>query len=177
MRSCTAPAIDGPDDSPQCRHGVHQTASAAGQARARRARPAAVRGLAAGARLFATELCAFLYGPGSPQRKFKDWLEALADLPAPRSPVMTWPIATVFGFIARPERHLFFKPKVTQRAARAYAFDLHYASRPSWEGYQQLLTFAAVIRRDLDRRAHFKARDMIDVQSFIWVQGADEYGS
>jgi hypothetical protein len=132
---------------------------------------------AAGARLFATELHAFLYGPGSAQRKFKDWLEALADLPAQRSPVMTWPIATVFGFIARPERHLFFKPKVTQRAARAYAFDLHDASRPSWEGYQQLLTFAAVIRRDLDRRPRFKARDMIDVQSFIWVQGADEYGS
>lgn len=132
---------------------------------------------AAGARLFATELYAYLYGPGSMQRKFKDWLEALADLPAPRSPVMTWPIATVFGFIARPERHLFFKPRVSQRAARAYAFDLHYESLPSWAGYQQLLTFAAVIRRDLDRRQHFKARDMIDVQSFIWVQGADEYGA
>ena len=132
---------------------------------------------AAGARLFATELYALLYAPGSTQRKFKDWLEALADLPAPRSPVMTWPIATVFGFIARPERHLFFKPRVTQRAARAYAFDLHYEPRPSWAGYHQLLSFAAVIRRDLDRRPHFKARDMIDLQSFIWVQGADEYGS
>ena len=132
---------------------------------------------AAGARLFATELYAFLYGPGSAQRRFKDWLEALADLPVPGSPVSTWPIATVFGFIARPERHLFFKPRVTQRAARAYAFDLHYESRPSWEGYQQLLTFAALIRRDLDRRPHFKAKDMIDVQSFIWVQGAEEYGN
>ena len=130
----------------------------------------------AGARLFATELYAFLYGPGSAQRKFNDWLEALRDLPQPGSPVLTWPIATVFGFIARPEKHLFFKPRVTQRAARAYAFDLHYEPRPGWAGYQQLLTFAAVIRRDLDRHHGFRARDFIDLQSFIWVQGADEYG-
>jgi hypothetical protein len=39
-----------------------------------------------------------------------------------------------------------------------------------------LLTFAAVIRRDLERRPGFKARDLIDIQSFIWVQGAEEYG-
>ncbi|MGE4241325.1 hypothetical protein [Ramlibacter sp.] len=132
---------------------------------------------AAGARLFATELYAFLHGPGSMRSKFSDWLEALADLPSPGSPVLTWPVATVFGFIARPERHLFFKPRVTQRAARAYAFDLAYSPRPSWTGYENLQTFAAVIRRDLDRRPCFKARDMIDLQSFIWVQGADEYGS
>jgi hypothetical protein len=131
----------------------------------------------AGARLFATELYAFLHGPGSQQRKFNDWLEALHDLPRPGSPVLTWPMATVFGFIARPEKHLFFKPRVTQRAAKAYAFDLHYESTPSWAGYQQLLTFAHVIRRDLDRRHGFKARDYIDLQSFIWVQGADEYST
>lgn len=130
---------------------------------------------AAGARLFATELYAFLHGPGSAQRKFNDWLEALADLPQPRSPVLTWPVATVFGFMARPQRHLFFKPRVTQRAARAYAFDLGYAARPSWAGYQQLMTFAAVVQRDLERRPHFRPRDMIDLQSFIWVQGAPEY--
>ena len=130
----------------------------------------------AGARLFATELYGFLYGPGSPQRRFSDWVEALGDLPQRRSRVLSWPTATVFGFIARPDRHLFFKPRVTRRAAQAYAFDLGYRSKPDWAGYQQLLTFAAVIRRDLERRPGFKARDLIDIQSFIWVQGAQEYG-
>jgi len=38
-----------------------------------------------------------------------------------------------------------------------------------------LLTFAAIMRRDLDKKPGFKARDMIDLQSFIWVQGAQEY--
>jgi hypothetical protein len=41
--------------------------------------------------------------------------------------------------------------------------------------YHGLQTFGAIIRRDLDRRPGLRARDMIDVQSFIWVQGADEY--
>lgn len=129
----------------------------------------------AGARLFATELYAFLYGPGATQRKFNDWLEALADLPQTRSPVLTWPVATVFGFIARPDRHLLLKPRVTRKAAQAYGYALAYRPKPSWEGYKDLLTFAGVVRRDLDRKAGFKARDMIDLQAFMWVQGAPEY--
>jgi hypothetical protein len=129
----------------------------------------------AGARLFASELYAFLYGHGSPQRRFNDWLEALADLPRPRSPVLTWPVATVFGFIARPDRHLFFKPRATRKAAHQYGYALGYNSQPAWRQYQDLLTFASVLRRDLDRKPGFKARDMIDLQSFMWVQGAPEY--
>jgi len=129
----------------------------------------------AGARLFATELYAFLWGRGSPHRKFDDWVQAVADLPRRQTRVLTWPLITVFGFIARPDRHLFLKPMVTRKAAQAYGFDFQYSSQPSWPVYQSLLTFAAIIRRDLDRKPGFKARDMIDVQSFIWVQGSEEY--
>jgi len=129
----------------------------------------------AGARLFATELNAFLYGHGSPQRRFADWLEALADLPRPGSRLLTWPVATVFGFIARPDRHLLFKPRATRKAARLYGYALDPSPTPSWAAYLDLLTFAAVLRRDLDRRPGFRARDMIDLQSFMWVQGAPEY--
>jgi hypothetical protein len=129
----------------------------------------------AGARLFATELYAFLWGRGSPQRRFQDWVQAVADLPRRQTRVLTWPLVTVFGFIARPDRHLFLKPRVTRKAARAYGFDFEYESKPSWAGYRSLLTFAAILRRDLDRKPGFKARDMIDVQSFIWVQGSEEY--
>jgi hypothetical protein len=137
---------------------------------------------AAGARLFATELYAFLWGRGSPQRKFEDWVQAVADLPRRQTRVLTWPLVTVFGYIARPDKHLFLKPMVTRKAAQAYGFaaqaygfDFDYQSRPSWPVYQNLLTFAAIIRRDLDRKPGFKARDMIDIQSFIWVQGSEEY--
>ena len=127
------------------------------------------------ARLFATALYAFLYGRGSPQRKFEAWLEALVALPRRRSRVLAWPLVTVFGQIARPDAHLFLKPMVTRKAARAYGYDFEYDSSPSWEVYRGLQTFAAILRRDLDRKPGFRARDMIDIQSFIWVLGSAEY--
>jgi len=129
----------------------------------------------AGARLFATELYAFLWGRGTQQRKFEDWVQAVAELPRPRARLLTWPVVTVFGFLARPDRHLFLKPMVTRRAARRYGFDLEYASEPCWPVYRSLLTFAAIVRRDLERKPGFQPRDMIDLQSFIWVQGSSEY--
>lgn len=129
----------------------------------------------AGARLFATELYGFLWSRGSPQRKFEDWAQALSELPARQTRLLTWPVATVFGFLARPDRHLFLKPRVTRRAAHEYGYDFQYDPQPSWPVYHSLLTFAAIIRRDLDKRPGFRARDMIDLQSFIWVQGSNEY--
>ncbi len=129
----------------------------------------------AGARLFATELYALLWGRGSPHRRFDDWVQAMSELPRREARVVTWPLATVFGFLARPDRHLFLKPRATRKAAHDYGFNFEYATQPSWEVYRSLLTFAAILRRDLDKRPGFKARDMIDVQSFIWVLGAPEY--
>ena len=102
-------------------------------------------------------------------------MQAVADLPRRQTRVLTWPLVTVFGFIARPDKHLFLKPMVTRKAAQGYGYDFTYRPQPSWDVYQSLLTFAAIIRRDLDRKPGFKARDMIDVQSFIWVQGSEEY--
>jgi hypothetical protein len=45
-------------------------------------------------------------------------------------------------------------------------------SRPAWPTYRSLLDFGETIRRDL---RDWRPRDMIDIQSFIWVQGSDEY--
>lgn len=125
-----------------------------------------------GARIFAESLYDFLHGAGKPKQKFERWVEAVASLPKKQSRVLTHPIVTVFGFIAQPKKHIFLKPKVTQAAARAYGFDFQYRSKPSWETYASLLEFAETIRRDL---ADLNPRDMIDVQSFIWVLGSDEY--
>ena len=126
----------------------------------------------AGARLFATELYQFLHGTGNEEGKFERWREAVSSLPRKQTRVLTWPIVTVFGFLAQPGRHIFLKPNVTRGAADKYGFDFQYESRPSWETYASLLEFASVCRQDLH---DLKPRDMIDLQSFIWVQGSDEY--
>src|SRR5438045_4149802 len=85
-----------------------------------------------GARLFATELYAFLWARGAPLRKFQDWVQAVSELPRRDAPVFTWPIVTVFGFLARPDRHVLLKPMVTRRAAHAYGYDFQYRPQPSW---------------------------------------------
>jgi hypothetical protein len=126
----------------------------------------------AGARLFAEGLYDFAYGKGKPDGKFKKWVEVVARLPRKQTRVLTWPVVTVFGFIARPDEHIFLKPKVTRAAAAEYDYDFRYESRPAWEVYASLLDFARTVRDDL---ANLKPRDLIDIQSFLWVLGSDEY--
>jgi hypothetical protein len=125
-----------------------------------------------GARTFAEGLFDLLHGAASDEKRFERWIDCVAALPRKQTRVLTWPVVTVFGFIAQPRTHMFLKPLVSRRAAREYGFDLLYRSRPSWETYASMLEFAATIRRDL---RGLRPRDMIDLQSFIWVQGSDEY--
>lgn len=125
-----------------------------------------------GARTFSDGLYRLLHGRGSDEARFTGWIEAVGALPRRQTRVLTWPLVTVFGFIAQPERHMFLKPNVTRRAAALYGFELEYRSRPSWEIYACLLAFAKQIRED---QRPLRPRDMIDIQSFIWVQGSDEY--
>ena len=127
---------------------------------------------AVGAGIFAQGLYEFLYGRGSAKAKFERWCAAVEALPRKQTRVLTWPLVTVFGFIAQPELHFFLKPNVTRIAAREYGFEFAYQSRPAWGTYAGLLEFADLVRRDLGDLA---PRDMIDIQSFLWVQGSDEY--
>ena len=127
---------------------------------------------AAGAKAFAEGLYDFLYGTHALEHRFMQWVEVVSGLPRRQTRVLTWPLVTVFGFIAQPDTHIFLKPMVTRAAARSYGFELQYASRPNWHTYASLLELAARVRTD---QRKLKPRDMIDIQSFIWVQGSDEY--
>ena len=95
-----------------------------------------------GARIFSEGLCDFLHGRGTDQDRFERWVDAVGRLPRRQTRVLTWPLVTVFGFIAQPDRHLFLKPNVTRRAANMYGFELIYRSKPSWDVYACLLAFA-----------------------------------
>ena len=125
-----------------------------------------------GSRLFADGLQEFLHGAGGMQRRFERWCAVVEQLPRRQTRVLTWPVVTVFGFLAQPDRHMFLKPNVTRAAARAYGFEFTYTSRPSWPTYASLLAFAERVCRD-QRDLH--PADLIDAQGFIWVQGSDEY--
>jgi hypothetical protein len=125
-----------------------------------------------GAKIFATGLFAFLYGRGSIQSRFEAWTDALGALPRKQTRVLTWPVATVFGFIAQPDRHIFVKPNVMRRAAEALRLDFEYTPRPNWRTYASALALANTLKHKL---SELHPKDMIDIQSFLWVQGSDEY--
>ena len=125
-----------------------------------------------GARAFAEGLYEWLYGRGSDEERFEAWVETVGALPRRQTRVLTWPIVTIFGMIAEPEKHIFVKPMVTRAAAAAYGCEFRYTSRPSWGTYVSMLEFAEQVRED---QTDLAPRDMIDLQSFIWVQGSDEY--
>ncbi|HET6723059.1 MAG TPA: hypothetical protein VFH07_09930 [Chitinophagaceae bacterium] len=125
-----------------------------------------------GAKQFACGLFQYLYTTGSLQQRFENFVEGIGQLPRKQTRVLTWPLITVFSFLAQPENHIFLKPKVTQRAAEKYKFDFDYISPPNWDTYESLLVFAEQIRSDTKL---LRPRDFIDLQSFIWVIGSDEY--
>jgi hypothetical protein len=126
----------------------------------------------AGAKAFALALFDLLHGTDPMEVRFTNWVEAIAGLPRRKTRVLTWPLVTVFGFIAQPNTHFFLKPTVTREAARRYGAELPYGSRPSWPLYRDLLAFVRRVRTDI---GDMRPRDMIDMQSFLWVQGSDEY--
>jgi len=125
-----------------------------------------------GAEQFASGLFDYLYSGDHLRQRFENFMQVISHLPRKQTRVLTWPLLTVFGFVAEPEKHIFLKPKVTQKAAEKYRFDFDYISPPNWETYESLLAFAGQIRSDTK---NLHPRDHIDLQSFIWVMGSDEY--
>jgi len=126
-----------------------------------------------GARSFSNGLYNYIYGEDPLEARFEKFASTLSLLPRKQTRVRTWPLQTVFGFIANPKEHIFLKPRVTQLAAEAWGYDLKYASRPNWETYKSLLDFTKEIKKEIKP---MKPKDMIDLQSFIFVIGWEGYG-
>jgi hypothetical protein len=127
----------------------------------------------AAAEYFVRGLNAWLYGTESHASRFAAWCEVIESLPRRQTRVSSWPVVTVFGFIAHPTREMFVKPNTIRAAAQALGFAIPYASRPNWGTYASVLRLAQHSQKAL---AGLKPRDWIDIQSFLWVQGSDEYG-
>lgn len=100
---------------------------------------------------------------------FTKYLTAVGAMPARGAQrAATWPVATIFPFLASPERHLFVKPRAAQAAAERLKLDLQYAAELNWATYSRALQLASGLKAQL---AEHGCRDFIDVQSFISVTG------
>lgn len=105
---------------------------------------------------------------------FAALVDAIEDLPMPPEGrrVLSWPVATLIPFLAKPETHMFLKPMQTRKTADAYMFDLLYTPRPNWSTYERLRQLSRTILEDI---RPFGAKDMVDVQSFMWVVNGAPY--
>ena len=109
---------------------------------------------------FATALFALLHGESSPESSFNTYAGVLEKLGAAK-----WPIATYFQFIVYPDRYMFLKPVITQKAADISGFEINYRSELNWRTYNSVMKFAKYLRSELN---DLKPRDMIDVHSFMF---------
>ena len=85
----------------------------------------------------------------------------------------TWPVVTLFPFIADPTRHMFVKPEATKVAAARLGIELNYKSIPNVVTYGRVMELT---QRLLDDLKDLRPADLIDIQSFIWVTHSDGYG-
>jgi len=63
---------------------------------------------------------------------------------------------------------MFLKPEVSKECADRLAFNLNYTPTLNWLTYQKLLEMSKLLMEHL---RPLGAREMIDVQSFMWVIG------
>ncbi len=121
---------------------------------------------------FAEGLFDLLFSDDDMSARFERFSTMLDEINAAK-----WPIATLFLFVMFPDNHMFLKPQVTQNAAGVLGMDINYRSDLNWLTYKGVLELAEMIRTKLlkDGRDVLAPRDLIDVQSFIWVIAPSYY--
>ena len=81
-----------------------------------------------------------------------------------------WTVVTYLPYLWRPDGHLFLKPEVTKDFASRvdHRFARRYSAELDHRVYEDLLNMAGEIRTSV---VDLGSRDMIDIQSYIWVVG------
>lgn len=102
-----------------------------------------------------------LYGNTPFDQRFEAWIAGLSQTNA-----KCWPSATYHLMLHDPAQHIFVKPMPFRALIKQIKPSINWQTHPTAAAYQQLRELSAAI---LDRLRSLGARDMIDVQSFIWI--------
>ena len=87
----------------------------------------------------------------------------------PGEPPQQWLLATLFPFIAAPDRFVLLRPRATGQAADRLGCDLNAVAAPAWAPYSALRTLSLQL---LEKLAPSGATDFVDVEAFLFVTGA-----
>jgi len=111
-------------------------------------------------KLFAEGVYQLLYGTSEFQRRFLDFSTVLKKIGAPK-----WTIISYLLFVVFPEKYMFVKPRITEKAAEVSAFEINYVPGLSWLTYKSVLNYAQYLTTELST---LNPKDMVDIQSFMW---------
>jgi hypothetical protein len=117
------------------------------------------------AKPFFAALFAYLATPAPEGERFAALCAAVDAFPNPDQ-TPTWPLVTLLPFLARPERDVLVRPKLTSQAAHRLGLELRYAAEPNWTTYA---TFVRSCEQVLEKLRALGARDLVDVESFLTV--------
>lgn len=116
---------------------------------------------------FSAGLQDLLYGEGELKGRFEAFASLLQDMDAGK-----WTLVTYYLYVVHPGQYMFVKPTVIQHAAELCRFEIQYRAEPNWLTYRRVLNFSEYLKAQL---AELEPRDMIDVQSFMWVIAPGSY--
>lgn len=102
-----------------------------------------------------------LYGTTEFATRFEKWINLLSQVK-----VTCWPAATYFLMLSDYKRHIFVKPEVYKSLLENLNSPIEWNTDPNADLYA---TFQALAKRLRERLGSLGARDMLDVQSFMWV--------
>lgn len=125
-----------------------------------------------GARIFAQGLFDLLYEKDPLKERFVQWIMSVTQLPRIKARVASWPVITLFPYLAQPSKYMILKPTAMQIAAQALDYDFDYSSKPSYRTYESLMRLANIVKEEI---ADLKPRNYHDIQTFLWVIGSAEY--
>jgi hypothetical protein len=117
------------------------------------------------ARAFFAALFPYLATPAPERELFEALAASVAAFPAD-SGAQGWPLVTLLPFLARPERDVLLRPKLTSQAAHRLGLELRFAAEPNWTTYSTLLRSCEQL---LQKLRSIGARDLVDVESFLTV--------
>ncbi|HEY6554823.1 MAG TPA: hypothetical protein VI669_15825, partial [Vicinamibacteria bacterium] len=114
---------------------------------------------------FCAALVDLLHGEGHSRDRFGRYVDWVASAGLPNK----WTFPTYFLFMCHPETEIFIKPGVTAGFLDLLGFQEEFRDRPpssSW--YATIRGLAHQLR---DAFAHRRAKDMVDIQSAIFIAG------
>ena len=113
---------------------------------------------------FVHAFCNLLGGAPDQQKAFDAYMDILGDIGAD-----VWPTATLPLFFRDNEKHIFVKPQCFRFAASHCGWRIDCSRPPTWSKYVGILEFVAHLKTRLDNETEIVAKNMIDMQSFIYA--------